>query len=104
MEENIIEYKGKKYRIAELAGDVGCGVGSSEETRQDAEAWTLYEIIMKLKRRGLISFETSIEHTPMGDNEVEHYTVLVLEDLNHWEETLRSLKCQDLFYRRVENG
>ena len=89
MEDNIIEYKGKKYRIAELAGGVGRHVDCSDETRQDAEAWTLYEIIMKLKRRGLISFETSIEHTPMGDNEVEHYTVLVLEDLKQWEENLQ---------------
>ena len=89
MEDNIIEYKGKKYHIAELAGEVGRNVGACEETREDATAWTLYEIIMKLKRRGLISFETSIEHTPMGDNEVAHYTVLVLEDLKQWEENLQ---------------
>ena len=89
MEENIIEYKGKKYRIAELAGDVGCGVDSSEETRQDAEAWTLYEIIMKLKRRGLISFESEIRHLPIGDIKVNFYRVLVLEDVKRWEENLQ---------------
>lgn len=81
MEEKVIEYKGNKYRIAELVGDVGCGVSSDKETREDAEAWTLYEIVMKLKRRGLISIETAIEHTPMGDDEVSHYKVLVLEEI-----------------------
>lgn len=92
MEDNIIEYKGKKYRIAELAGDVGCSVGSDEETRQDAEVWTLYEIIMKLKRRGLIYIEPTIDHTPIGDIKTSHYKLLVLEDLKQWEENLQKFE------------
>ena len=80
MEENIIEYKGKKYRIAELAGGVGCHVDCSDETRQDAEAWMLYEIIMKLKRRGLISIIPTMESTPVGERETSYYKILVLEE------------------------
>ena len=90
-DENIIEYKGKKYRIAELAGGVGCHVDCSDETRQDAEAWMLYEIIMKLKRRGLISIIPTMEITPAGETKRSIYRLLVLEDLNHWEETLKRM-------------